>query len=134
MVEPKSVVKLSMRDRIVLYGLIRQMGSEVTYPLVREFRNDIAPTDEEVQTMGIVSGPGMFTDFATDEKTFVQPGFTRWNDFDKEGNPIDGSKAVEITATILGIIKQELGKLSSEKKLDDYTFPLWELFCKEGGE
>lgn len=130
----KAKIKLGMKERMSLYGLVPQRGNEVTYPLVRAFRDGLALSEEEIAKAGFVTGPAPFEDFKTGKKEFVPDGFVRWNTVDKDGNEIDLSKEFEIGPTVLGIIRGEIEKLRSEKKLDDNTFPLWELFCKEGGE
>lgn len=132
--ELKTKVTLNMRERLTLYAMIQQKGSDVTYPLIREFRNDLAPGEDEIARAGLVSGPGQFTNFKSGQKEFVQHGTTVWNDFDAEGSIIDLNKDVEICSTVLDIIKAEIEKLKTAKNLDDNTYPLWILFCKEGGK
>lgn len=51
-------MKLSFMDRMLLSGLLPEKGSLVTLKLVRELREELSPSLEEIKELGITEADG----------------------------------------------------------------------------
>ena len=101
-------MKLGIRDRIRLLGLLPSEGDIRTLKTITTLRDALLFNEEEVKKFGIV----------------VSDGQAQWA----------SSEDVEIAIGDIGteIIVAQLRQLETEKKLTLELMPLWEAFVEQG--
>ncbi len=103
-------MRLKLKERFKAMVLLPEQGDFVTLKIVRELREALSPSEEEITNLEVVQ----------DNKT----SHVTWNST-KDGAGVDipiGPKAFEI---VWGILE----KLDKDKKLSADQFDLYEIFC-----
>lgn len=100
-------MKLSVKERIVLVGLLPATGDITSMKQVRVLREELAFNDEENKNLKIQHQPN---------------GSVTWS---KDGE-ID--KEIEIVPVMLEVIKGKLNELNEQKSITDEILDIWELF------
>ena len=103
-------MELTVKERIVLLGIVPKEGDFKTLKQIRKFREDLGFSDDENKTL--------------DFKTIPNVG-VNWNE------PVDGEfykKDVKITDSVMELIVDALEQADKGKKLNNDTFDLYERF------
>jgi len=106
-------MKLSVIERILLGNMLSaKEGNFVTLKLVRQAREGLSFTDEEIEKL-----------------KFAQDGNSlQWNvDAAVELNEVE----IELSPTAISIVKATLDKLNDEAKLTEQHFSLYEKFIED---
>ena len=104
------IVKLDVRERLVLLSVLPQEGNFVTLKVVRELREGLSFNEDEIKQYKFVQVEGRVT----------------W--YDKA----EQVKEIEIGEKAMDIIKEALKKLNEGKKLKDEHFTIYEKFVEKG--
>ena len=107
-------MKLFVKDRIVLLGILPKEGDFQTLKQLREFREVMGFTDQETAMLK----------FVTNEQT----GMINWTEPGDKDDPKPYNKEFEIEPSIMAIIVGALKQLDAEKKLTNDTFEIYEKF------
>ena len=99
-------MKLSVKDRLVLLGVLPEKGDFVTLKVVMELRMELGLSAEEIETIELKQDGAL----------------TRWN-IEKDPN-----KEFKLSKTAVGIIEMTLKQLDAEKKLTSDHLSLYERF------
>jgi hypothetical protein len=103
-------MKLSVKDRIVLLGILPATGDFLTLKIVRQLREELSFTEEETKILNLQNDGQQ----------------VKW---DAEADPM---KDVEIGVTAADLIVASLKKLDEKKELTQETFELYEIFVQKG--
>jgi hypothetical protein len=99
-------MKLGVKDRIALFGVLPQQGDFVTMTVKHDLSDKLKITQTEIEEFGIKSGEGNLTWDASKEKEI---------DF-------------EFTELELKLVKDSLEEMNNKKSLNDDTFNLYKKF------
>ena len=102
------IVKLDVRERLVLLSVLPQEGNFITLKVVRTLREGLSFSEEELKQYKFVQGEGTVT----------------WD------NSVEQSKEIEIGEKAMDIIKEALKKLNEDKKLRDEHFTIYQKFVE----
>lgn len=102
-------MKLNVHDRIVLLSVLPIAGDFLTLKIVRQLRESLSFSEQEIATLKIQNDGQQ----------------VKW---DAEVEP---NKDVQIGEKATDIIVAALKKLDEDKKLDQGTFGLYELFVEK---
>jgi hypothetical protein len=100
---------LSVADRITLLGVLPEQGDFITLKIVRELREGLSFSEDELRNLSII----------------------------QEGNQVrweaasDPMKDVQIGEKASCVIVDSLKKLNDQKKLTQQHFGLYETFCEK---
>ena len=98
---------LNVLDRVTLLGVLPEQGDFVTLKIVRQLRESLSFTEEELRELKITQSEDRIN----------------WNPSADKGKEIQiGEKATDI---IVGALKQ----LNDQKKLTQQHYDLYEKFC-----
>ena len=97
-------------DRVTLLSILPEAGDFVTLKIVRQLREDLSFTEEEISFLKIKTADGRITWDATN----------------------DSGRAVTIGEKATDIIVAALEKLNTEKKLTNQHFELYDAFVMRG--
>lgn len=103
--EQKTLI-LNNATRIGLLGILPAEGNVVTMRVLREFRNDLSFTKDELNDCGIV----------------IEGGQVSWTG--------ESDREFEIVPAVLGIIKSTLKTLDAEQKITPQLLAVYELFME----
>jgi len=103
-------MKLSVKDRIVLLGILPATGDFLTLKIVRQLREALSFSEEETKVLKL-SNDGQQV---------------KW---EAEADPM---KDVEIGVTAADLIVASLKKLDEKKELNADTYGLYETFVQKG--
>jgi len=106
-------VKLTVRQRLNLQGILPQQGDFLTVKMIRVLREELSFSQEEHELLKLVSN---------------QNGSVSWDGEAAE----DCIKEMEIPETIVSIIKQILEKLNEQKKITEAHLDFYEMFMDLG--
>ena len=104
-------MELTVKERIVVLGLLPKEGDFKTLKQLRLCREDLSLSDDEIKTLGV--------------KTNTQTGFINWTE------PVEGEqykKDVKITDSVMELLVDSLVQADKGKKLNDETFDVYERF------
>ena len=104
-------MKLGVFDRLILLNILPKEGDFTTIKQVREMREDLSFNDEE---LGLLQ-------FKTDEKS----GNIQWK------ADVVGERDINFKPTANSMIVDALKKLSTDKKLTEQHYGLYEKFVGE---
>ena len=105
-------MKLTIRERIMLQGCLPPAGTFVTLGLVRKLREALSFTEEEIKDFCIITND--------DE------GTVSWKrEFEAD------EKDIEIGEKMNDLVVSTLKKLSTEEKLTEQHYSIYEKFVKE---
>ena len=102
-------MELSVFERLILLNILPREGDFTTLKIVRKLREDLSFSEEEHKVLQIRTEDGM----------------VHWK---KEG---DVSKDITIGEKAMDVIQGVLKKLSTDKKLKDEHFSIYEKFVGE---
>ncbi len=102
-------MKLGVKDRILLGSLLPSEADFVTLKVVRQLREALSFSDEELQTLDIVQSDGM----------------VKWS---SDGESKIGEKDFLISGKVFEMISDSLKKLDQQKKLTEDYISLYEKF------
>lgn len=102
---------LTLKERIVLLGVLPKEGDFKTLKQLRQCRESLAMTDEEIKVLKVVSNP--------------QTGMVNWTE-PVEGEPYKAD--IEIKDSVMELIVDALVQADKQKKLNEDTFDLYEKF------
>jgi hypothetical protein len=103
-------MKLSVKDRIVLLGILPATGDFLTLKIVRQLREELSFTEEETKILNLQNDGQQ----------------VKW---DAEADPM---KDVQIGEKATDLIVASLKKLDEKKELTQETFELYEIFVQKG--
>jgi len=105
-------VALSIKNRIMTFGLLPETGNIQTVKMVRELREELAFTEEENEKYNLNISP--------------QDGSYKWN---KEA---DEEKNVDFPGVMVEVIKGVLKDMDEKKSLTDNHIDLYDIFVDAG--
>jgi len=103
-------MKIGIQDRIVLLNILPAEGDITTLRIIRKLKEDLGFTEKELKDNEINSAEGKIT----------------WKPSGYEKEITIGEKATDV-------IKDELTKLSKEKKLQEMHLNVYDLFVGKDG-
>ena len=103
-------MELSVRERLVLLSVLPQEGNFITLKVVRQLREALSFSEEELKQYQFVQSEGRVT----------------WDD------KAEQVKEIEIGEKAMDIISEALKKLNEDKKLKDEHFTIYEKFVEKG--
>jgi len=102
-------MKLQVIDRITLLNILPEKGDFVTLKIVRQLREELSFSEDEIATLGLKSDGGRIT----------------WN------TAVDPMKDVAIGEKATDLIVDTLKKLNEKKELNQQLFGLYEAFVEQ---
>lgn len=97
-------------DRLALLGMLPEKGNFITLKIVRELRESLVPSEEEIKELEIVELP------ETEQ--------IRWSD------EKDVGKNIKVGEVARNLIKKLLIELDEKEELEQRHEPLYEIFVK----
>jgi len=98
-------VELGIGERLALLGVLPPEGDVVTMRVLRDFKHEVELSADEIKDRGVMS----------------EGGQVRWN----EG---EAKKELEVSDSVLGIIKSALKKMDTDKKVTEFHLSLFDVF------
>jgi hypothetical protein len=106
-------VNLTLRERIILLGVLQKEGDVLTQRIIRALRDRLGVSDEDWKTYSITTVPEI-------------PGAVKWDVTKDTGVEYElGDKSVDV-------IKQSLLEMDKQKKVNDEMLSLFDKFIPEG--
>jgi hypothetical protein len=100
---------LSVKNRIILVGVLPPVGDITSMKQVRVLREELAFSDEENESLQITNNPD---------------GSINWN---KEG---EYDKPIDISPVMDEVIKAKMVELNEQKKLSENHIEIWDMFVE----
>ncbi|MHC4214845.1 MAG: hypothetical protein ACYSWP_15900 [Planctomycetota bacterium] len=111
-------MKLTVKERIILLGVMPKEGDFKTLKQIREARESLSFDDHENKALNFVTDPN---------------GNVRWSEPGAEDGEFY-TKDIEISDTVMEIIVAGLKALDEQKKLNTDTFEIYERFVEGKSE
>lgn len=102
-------MKLTIHDRITLLMILPGEGDFVTMRVLKKLKENLGFTEKEIKECNIVSNDGKIT----------------WGNASYVAD-------IEIGEIACEIIKSQLKKLDSDKKITEQILPIYEMFIPQG--
>lgn len=104
-------MQLSVRDRLLVAGLLPTQNNFVTMKMIRDLSNDLGFSAEEIETFGIKTVVSVETGTSQ----------TQWNDS-------SATKDIKFSAAAFTLVRKTLEALDKEYKITAETMDLYERF------
>lgn len=110
-------MELSILQRIILQSILPSEGDYITYKIIRDLKGELAFSEDEIKKFNI-------TQEIIKEKSRILWD-NKWNGSN------DALKRISIGPKALDMIIKALEELNSQKKINDQTIDLYEMFVNK---